>query len=95
MDPLSHLEKYTREALALEIELEELRTLVEKSRRERAADRWLQNALEDLLAKHDSPWQREVLYDDFADGDFNRNPTWQVMRGQFQVTEIPLICSVT
>ena len=76
--------------------LDELRSLVEKSRRERAADRWLQNALEDLLAKHDSPWQREILYDDFADGDYNRSPTWQVMRGQFQVLRGQgLYCSAT
>lgn len=65
--------------------VEELRTLVDKSRRERAADRWLQNALEDLLAKHDNPWQREILYDDFADGDYTRQPSWQVLRGEFQV----------
>jgi hypothetical protein len=65
--------------------MDELRELVEKSRRERAADRWLQGALEDLLAKYDSPWQREILFEDFRDGDYTSNPSWQVLQGRFQV----------
>ena len=65
--------------------IDDLRQIVEKSRREKAADRWLQSALEDLLARHDSPWQREILYEDFSDGDYTSNPSWQVLRGQFQV----------
>lgn len=65
--------------------IDELRQIVEKSRQERAADRWLQGALEDLLAKYDRPWQREILYEDFRDGDYTRNPRWQVLRGDFQV----------
>lgn len=65
--------------------LDELRGIVEKSRQERAADRWLQRALEDLLAKHDDPWQQDVLYEDFRDGDYTRNPSWQVLSGDFRV----------
>lgn len=65
--------------------VEELRGIVEKSRQERAADRWLQGALEDLLAKYDRPWQRQILYEDFRDGDYTRGPAWQVLRGSFQV----------
>ncbi|MDJ0741082.1 MAG: hypothetical protein QNJ91_15310 [Gammaproteobacteria bacterium] len=65
--------------------LDELRGIVEKSRQERAADRWLQRALEDLLAKHDQPPPHDLLYEDFRDGDYSRNPSWQVLSGDFRV----------
>lgn len=65
--------------------LEELRNLTQQSRERRAADRWLQRALDDLIAKYDYPWQRTLLFEDFADGDFNHNPTWQVTEGRFEV----------
>ena len=63
--------------------IDELRTLVQKSREQRAADRWLQRALDDLVAKYDWPWQRELMYEDFSDGDYTRNPVWQVVQGDF------------
>ncbi len=65
--------------------IDELRDIVDKSRRERAADRWLQNALEDLLLKYDTPVQSDILFEDFSDGDYSRNPTWQVLQGHFEV----------
>lgn len=65
--------------------LEDLRTLAKKSREQRAADRWLQRELDDLVARYDWPWQRQILFDDFSDGDFSRNPAWQVLQGRFQV----------
>jgi hypothetical protein len=65
--------------------VDELRQIVERSRQERAADRWLQGALEDLLARYDRPAQREILYEDFRDGDYSQNPSWQVLRGAFEV----------
>jgi len=65
--------------------LDELRTITQKSREQQAADRWLQRALDDLIAKYDWPWQRKLTYEDFSDGDYTRNPTWQVTQGDFQV----------
>lgn len=65
--------------------VDELRQLSEKSRRERAADRWLQQALEDLVARYDWPWQQELVFDDFRDGDFEHNPHWEVRSGRFWV----------
>ncbi|MCB1743249.1 MAG: peptidoglycan-binding protein, partial [Gammaproteobacteria bacterium] len=32
-----------------------------------------------------APQWRRTVYDDFADGDFDRNPSWQVAFGNFQV----------
>jgi len=65
--------------------LDELRTITQKSREQQAADRWLQRALDDLIAKYDWPWQRKLMYEDFSDGDYTRNPAWQIVQGDFQV----------
>ncbi len=65
--------------------LEELRALAEKARRQQAADRWLQRALDDLVARYDRPWQRTLFFDDFRDGDFSRNPSWELLEGHFEV----------
>lgn len=65
--------------------LEELRALAEKARRQQAADRWLQRALDDLVARYDRPWQRTLFFDDFRDGDFTRSPRWELLEGRFEV----------
>lgn len=65
--------------------VDQLREIAERSRRERAADRWLQRSLEELISQHDWPWREELLYEDFSDGDFNNQPQWQPVSGQFWV----------
>ena len=65
--------------------VDELQALAEKSRQQRAADRWLQNAMDDLVAKYNFPWQNSLFTEDFSDGDYNSNPTWQVSSGEFWV----------
>jgi len=65
--------------------VDELRALTERSREQRAADRWLQQALEDLVSKYDWPWRRELLSDSFSDGNFTESPPWSVLSGEFWV----------
>jgi len=65
--------------------VDELQALAEKSRQERAADRWLQIALEDLIAKYNYPWKTSLLLDDFSDGDYHKGTSWQVGSGDFWV----------
>lgn len=65
--------------------IDELQALTEKSRQERAADRWLQNALEDLVAKYNYPWQNSLLTDNFSDGDYSKGVSWQVESGDFWI----------
>ncbi|TVO69543.1 hypothetical protein [Sedimenticola selenatireducens] len=65
--------------------VDQLREITEKARKERAADRWLLNELEDLVSRHDWPWRNELLNEDFSDGNYNQNPAWNVISGQFWV----------
>lgn len=65
--------------------IDELRQLSDKAREQRAADRWLQRALDDLVARYDWPWQKELVFDDFSDGDYQQHPAWQVQNGRFWV----------
>jgi hypothetical protein len=65
--------------------LEELRQLARQSREKQAADRWLQRALDDLVARYDRPWQRAILFEDFGDGDYTSNPSWELLGGHFEV----------
>ena len=65
--------------------VDELQALTEKAREQRAADRWLQNAMEDLVAKYNFPWRDSLFTEDFSDGDYNSNPSWQVSSGEFWV----------
>jgi len=65
--------------------VDDLQALTDKSREQRAADRWLQNALEDLVGKYRFPWRNSLLTDNFSDGDFTQSPVWKVSSGEFWV----------
>lgn len=65
--------------------IDELRALSDRARELRAADRWLQRALDDLVARYDWPWRKELVFDDFADGDYQQHPSWRVHSGRFWV----------
>ena len=51
--------------------VEDLRQLAQEARQRNAADRWLQRALDDLVARYDNPWQQPILFEDFGDGDYD------------------------
>ena len=67
----------------LQTMVDELRGITEKARQQRAADRWLLTAMEDLVAKYDWPWRDELISEDFSDGDFSQDPAWQTVSGEF------------
>jgi len=69
----------------LQILVDEIQVLAEKSRKERAADRWLQIALEDLVDKYNFPWKDSLLIEDFSDGDFRKDPAWKVSSGEYWI----------
>ena len=67
--------------------VKQLDSLITKAEKERTADRQLLQELRDLVRRFDSPWQKQLLYEDFSDGDFRRNPTWTVSSGDFRIDE--------
>jgi hypothetical protein len=64
-----------------------LKTLVDEADRARAADRRFIRDLRDLLRTYDWPWQTKIFHDDFRDGDYARNPAWQLAEGGFRVDQ--------
>ncbi len=62
-----------------------LRALIEEAEQARAADPLFLEDLKDILDAYENPWSARVLFDDFRDGNFTANPTWQVSAGQFKV----------
>ena len=57
--------------------VDELRQLADQARQQRAADRWLQRALDDMVARYDWPWRKELVFDDFGEWVELYNPGTQ------------------
>lgn len=65
--------------------VDEVRDLAAKARKERAADPWLLKAMDDMVRRHYWPWRHSVVDESFADGDYTKNPAWEVGSGRFWV----------
>lgn len=65
--------------------VDQLREISDRARRERAADRWVVNSLEDLIVQYEWPWRNELLFEDFSDGDFSNAPQWEPVSGRLWV----------
>lgn len=65
--------------------VDQLRTLIDEADRARAADRRFIGDLRDLVQTYDWPWNTQIFFDDFRDGDFVNAPRWQLVKGGFRV----------
>jgi hypothetical protein len=63
----------------------ELRQLVDKADRAKAADPKFLHDLRQLASRYDKPLLRTLFNDDFRDGNFTRDPAWQLVSGKFWV----------
>jgi hypothetical protein len=72
-------------AAAIDALLRELGKLTSDAARQRAADPRFIADLNDLMRRYSWPWTRLVVSDDFADGDYARNPAWRVTSGAFTI----------
>jgi len=67
--------------------LKELNALIKDAEKSRAANPVFLGDLKALSARYDNPWTQRLLFDDFSDGDFQRNPVWSVTSGEFWVEQ--------
>lgn len=65
--------------------VEDLRRLISEAEKARAADPVFLSDLRALANKYDPTTMSLILEETFADGDFTRNPAWQVASGKYWI----------
>ena len=66
--------------------VDELKRLTDQAERDRTASYRFIDQLRDLIARYDWPWGRQILFDDFQDGELASNPAWNSDSDAFWVT---------
>lgn len=65
--------------------LQSLNKLITDAEKARAADPTFLRDLKELTARYANPWTKNIVSDNFSDGDFDRNPRWSVTSGEYWV----------
>ena len=66
--------------------IRELRALIREAEQARAANPVFLRDLKETLARYDNPFPSTLLDENFSDGNFDRNPRWRILQGQFRVS---------
>lgn len=64
---------------------QELKKLVDEAAREHAADPRFLGDLRELARRYEWEWPVRLVHDDFADGDWSRNPAWSAWGSELRV----------
>ncbi|MCR4377154.1 MAG: hypothetical protein NUV50_03555 [Rhodospirillales bacterium] len=67
--------------------VKELNALVREAESSRAANPLFLRDLKALAARYDRSMDNRVLFDDFSDNDYQRNPEWSVTSGEYWVEQ--------
>jgi hypothetical protein len=62
-----------------------LKGLIDEAESSRAANPRFLRDLRNLAEGVDRPWRKNVLFDDFSDGDYTAAPVWAVTGGRFEI----------
>lgn len=73
--------------------INELKQLTDQAERDRSASYRFIDQLRDLTSRYDAPWRKQVLYDDFSDGELTRNPSWQGNMDYFRLSRSGMLRS--
>lgn len=73
--------------------IKELKQLTDQAERDRSASYRFIDQLRDLSSRYDAPWRKQVLYDDFSDGELTRNPGWQGNMDYFRLSRSGMLRS--
>ncbi|MGB0748527.1 MAG: hypothetical protein ACPGO3_07250 [Magnetospiraceae bacterium] len=66
--------------------LKDLEALLKEAEANRSASPAFVEQVRELIYSQRSPWPLLVLKENFGDGDFQRDPTWRVAQGAYQIT---------
>ncbi len=85
-DPSASAQPAPRSRRAIDRLVKKLNKLIDEAEAARAADPRFLGDLRALARRHAWPWRNRIVFDDFSDGDYLRNPAWRATGDGFHVS---------